>query len=114
MVVANNYSPYTSTLEFSAWLQAQEFKSIINSIPSKQYPIIIEAGALLGDGVVFRVLFNNKPTDFLKYEYAYGIDKEEYVRKNKKFKKLGYTLIHHQVVQLMHDKSHQVVWVLNN
>jgi len=37
---------FSGTLEFSSWLQTQEFKAVINSISSKQYPIVIEARAL--------------------------------------------------------------------
>ena len=89
--------------EFILWPQ---------DIPSNYYPIAIKANALLGDGVSFEAMLNKKPTTNFKYQLIYGVEKQQFDLKNIKFTKLGYTLIHHQVVQLMAIKSHQAIWVL--
>ena len=99
--------------EFSEWYNSEEFHSEITNIPSDKYPLNIQAQALLGDGVVFRILYSLRPNNNFKYQYIYGVNEEKFKTENKKYTKLGFTLIHHQMAQSM-SQSHQAVWVKND
>lgn len=105
--------PYTEHQKFSGWLQTAEFETLLKKTKSTQYPIVIQAGALLGDGVVYRVLFVDKPSKAFQHEMVYGVSEKECKQRNRQLADKGYTLIHHQAVQLMAGKAHQAVWVKN-
>jgi hypothetical protein len=103
--------PYSEFIKFSEWSNKEKFSKYIEQIASNQYPVVIEAGALVGDGVVYRVLVNNKPENKLKYEYVYGVNENKYLEQTNLFNKDGYVLIHHQILQGMAHELHQAIWV---
>ena len=105
--------PHTEVDEFSGWYQAESFINIINSAPTKKYPAIIQGGALLGDGVEFRVLFNRKPSNKFKYHITFGVSEKEFTKLNYQYIDAGFMLIHCQTVKLMSGLSYQAVWVKN-
>jgi len=104
-------TPYSKPIDFSKWYDSSEFSHVLKNIPVGKYPIIIEAGPVVGDGVVYRVLLKPKPIEDFEYRYMYSAKNSEFSKKRKKFAKLGFTLIYHQKVQLMGGKVHQAVWV---
>ncbi len=105
--------PYTEIDEFSEWHQAESFIKIINSAPTNKYPVIIQGGALLGDGVEFRVFFNRKPSRKFMYHIVFGVYEKEFTKLNYQYVEAGFTLIHCQTVKLMSGLSYQAVWVKN-
>jgi len=105
--------PYSEHQKFSAWLQTGEFETLLKQTKSTQYPIVIQAGALIGDGVVYRVLLIGKPSKAFQHEMVFGASEKECKQRNKQLVDKGYTLVHHQTVQLMAGKAHQAVWVKN-
>ena len=98
--------------QFSEWLTHDKFTEQLKNIPKDKYPILIQAGPLLGDGVVYRFILTKKPSDKFKYEVAYGIEDIEFKNKNINLVKKGYTLIQHQTAVVMVGTIHQAVWVL--
>lgn len=107
-------TPFFKPSEFSQWHNPNKFTQILKDIPKDKYPVIIESANLVGDGVVFRVLVRPKPNKNFESRYIYYVNTNEFIRANDKFSQLGFILIHHQVIQLMLDKSHQATWVKND
>jgi len=104
-------STYTETNTFSEWLNIESFSKLIKSAPNEKFPAIIQGGALLGDGVAFRVLFTLKPSDNFEYHITYGTLEKEFTSLNEQYTEAGFTMTHRQTVQLMHGISYQAVWV---
>ena len=104
---------YAEESTFSVWMQPTEFDSFYTSKPYNEYPIIIEAKLLLGDGVVFRALFIQKPSNDFEFQSEYGISDNSFKKIDTKIKSKGFVLIHHQQVVLMGGLSHQATWVKN-
>ena len=104
---------YAEESTFSVWMQPTEFDSFYASKLYNEYPIIIEAKLLLGDGVVFRALFIQKPSNDFEFQSAYGISDNSFKKIDTKIKSKGLVLIHHQQVVLMGGLSHQATWVKN-
>ena len=104
---------YAEESTFSVWMQPTEFDSFYASKPYNEYPIIIEAKLLLGDGVVFRALFIQKPSNDFEFQSEYGISDNSFKKIDTKIKSKGFVLIHHQQVVLMGGLSHQATWVKN-
>jgi hypothetical protein len=97
--------------EFSEWQHAGTFRNTIMQIPSSKYPVVIQGGVLLGDGIAFRMLLVDKPSSDLQYEYLYDVDESTFIEQNEIFIKNGYTLIQHRTLQIMHSIIHQAIWI---
>ncbi|VAW79773.1 hypothetical protein MNBD_GAMMA12-9 [hydrothermal vent metagenome] len=113
-VVFAGIAPYTENEDFSKWQHVKYFKEFINSIPGDKYPAIVQGGAVLGGGVVYRALFNLKPSKYFKYKFTYGVTKHEYEKLRFRYTQKGFTLVHLQIVQLMAMKAYQAVWIKND
>ena len=104
---------YAEEPEFSAWMHPSEFDTFFTSKPNNEYPPIIEAKLLLGDGVAYRAVFIKKPSNDFKYKSVHGRSSSFFKEINIKYTNKGFVLIHHQKVMLMGGLSHQATWVRN-
>lgn len=102
--------PYGSSEDFSVWYRSEIIADKLNEIEEDSYPIVIQAGPLLGDGVAYRFLCVAKPSRNFEYRLLYGRPLAEFEARDKKLKEAEFTLIHHQTVQLMGGVAHQAVW----
>lgn len=98
---------------FSDWMEPTEFEAFYTTKTSNEYPPIIEAKPLLGDGVAYRALFIQKPSNDFEYQSEYGISDKLFKEINTKLKEKEFVLIHHQEVMLMGGTSNQATWVKN-
>jgi hypothetical protein len=57
------------------------------------------------------MLVIKRPSESFHYKTVYGLNEKDFNEKNIEMHENGFTLIQIQVVQLMHMKSHQAVWV---
>jgi len=106
-------TPYTETNTFSEWHRFEDFSELIKSTPRNKFPAIVQAGALLGDGAEYRVLFTIKPSDNFEYHITYGATVEKYTSLNAQYTEAGFILSHRQIVPLRHGLSYQAVWIKN-
>ena len=102
--------PYGNFENFSNWYRSENIDAKLNEIEENRYPIVIQAGPLLGDGVAYRFLCVTKPSKNFEYRLLYGKAKAEFEARDMKLKEAGFTLIHHQTVQLMGGVAHQAIW----
>jgi len=103
--------PYGKHRKFSQWLRPGDFELRVKKISDKQYPVVIQGQPLVGDGVGYRVLLMDKPTEGFQSEFVYGIKKSEFDQRHAELHRNGYVLIQHQIIQLFGLKAHQAVWV---
>jgi len=96
---------------FIKWVPDENFKEIVSKMPNNSYPVIIQGKALLGDNIMYRALFNVKPSEDFEYKYTYGVTKDKFTKLHIQYTEKGFTLIHLQKVQLMAIKAHQAIWV---
>ncbi len=96
---------------FSAWMQPAEFDKFYSSKSNNEYPPVIQAKLLLGDGVAYRALFVPKPTKNFNYQSKYGLSESHFKTTITELKSNGFVLIYHQQVQLFGGLSHQATWV---
>ena len=107
-------APYGFFKDFSQWFHDTEFEKKIKEIPDDSYPILIQAGPLLGDGVAYRYLLVPKPTENFEYKFTFGQNEQNFKSLNLELIESGFTIIHHQTVQLMGGIVHQAVWTKQN
>jgi hypothetical protein len=79
--------------------------------PKLHYPIIIQGGALKGDGTTFRAVFAKIPSPDFKHVAVHGLRNDQYKKMLKDYSKQGYVLIYHQDFMAMGGLTHQAVWV---
>ena len=109
-----NMAPYGDFEEFSQWFHDTEFEKKIKEFPEDSYPILIQAGPLLGDGVAYRYLLVPKPTKDFEFKFIFGQSEQDFKNLNLELIESKFTLIHHQTVQLMGGIAHQAVWTKQN
>lgn len=107
-------APYGDFSDFTPWLYDTEFEKKVEEIPEGSYPILIQAGPLVGDGVVYRYLLIPKPTKDFEYKFIYGQNEQLFKKQNLELIESGFILIYHQTIQLMGGEAHQAVWTKHN
>jgi len=75
------------------------------------YPACVEIMPIEGDGIKYRVIFIQNPTDDFDCKYAVGIAAGEYEHLNAVLIDQGYTQISHQVATVKSGIVHSAVWV---
>jgi hypothetical protein len=103
--------PLGEWASFGVWMEMSDMDEALKKMKTNQYPIVIQAGYVLGDGILFRVLCVPKPNKDFEYEIAYGKDEEEFRQLHDAYTKRGFRLISHQTTPWLAGISHQAVWV---
>jgi hypothetical protein len=79
--------------------------------PKTHYPIIIQGGAIPGDGVTYRAIFAEIPSKDFQHVALHGLQTAQYEKKMKELSAPGYVLIYHQQFMAKGGLTHQAVWV---